>query len=133
VDLGHNWANPTPEWPEAQIQQMLSAHKSDIEFEPSKEEQQIIEFYINEVICKGLVFYNFRFSFDLKTSAFRISLISVILSESCFVYHFLLLFSPHDNAVIFVSASTNKKCRHLTIFLVVCFKVIMNIFESCKN
>jgi hypothetical protein len=53
VDLGHNWANPTPEWPEVQIQQMLS--ESDIEFEPTREEQQIIEFYINVVICIGFV------------------------------------------------------------------------------
>jgi hypothetical protein len=66
VDLGHNWANPSPEWPEAQIQQMLRAHKSDIEFEPTKEEQQIIEFYINEVICIGFVYFTFRVSFALN-------------------------------------------------------------------
>lgn len=50
--MGYNWENPTPEWPEVQIKQMLCAHKNDIEFELTEEEQAIIEFYINEVILQ---------------------------------------------------------------------------------
>lgn len=55
VDLGHNWENPNPEWPEAQIQQMLLAHKEDIKFEPDEKEQQIIDFYIKEVVILQII------------------------------------------------------------------------------
>jgi len=57
VDIGTQWDNPVPKWPETQIQETLSFRKDDIEFEPTEEEVQLTEFYIKEVLKHLLYIY----------------------------------------------------------------------------
>jgi hypothetical protein len=47
--MGTGWENPTPKWPEMQIQEILSAHDPDLKFTPTEKELELIEYYIKEV------------------------------------------------------------------------------------